>query len=508
MKRFKDIFDRATPEDFEMISYNLNAEALGEDQLDSIKEKFFAKTKIKRKNKKKKIRYWTIAVAACLCVAVCLGIVIPTVQKGDPIPSTMTVGEKLIGKHTASLHYENVKEDSIDDNVYVDYILSSPEFRLSTVIEAEVVEVYPDLYRDGTMGTIWSTDNDDTCHVAKVKVLDSLRGSGFPDEIFISYQYYGTDIFDGYDSFLMSLRQVGVEDYVLINDTQGRIDYFSNMFVVEGIDIGYGGVIAFSSGIVDEAFWEKANRMEQLYPKHGSLMKRTLDNSDTYPAKRGSTISEVKENLDKFRWNIFNLFNKMVEELERDYITADDLFITDEAKAIRSYLKSGEGNVFKHHIVAFTNDGIKIIYTRLINGFETDEEIVINAKRGKDGGVTRYGEGYTGDDLKKVPDIGLVIEGLDLVKLRPPSVNPVINGFDVQLIIAGGVYRKIDGKLYGIIRVYWKMTDGERSARDALYYLYDENGEGGTVSEKKLKKLIGDDKLFVEDVGVVYYHCY
>lgn len=507
MKRFKDIFDRATPEDFEMISYNLNAEALGEDQLDSIKEKFFAKTKIKRKNKKKKIRYWTIAVAACLCVAVCLGIVIPTVQKGDPIPSTMTVGEKLIGKHTASLHYENVKEDSIDDNVYVDYILASPEFRLSTVIEAEVVEVYPDLYRDGTMGTIWSTDNDDTCHVAKVKVLDSIRGSGFPDEIFISYQYYGTDIFDGYDSFLMSLRQVGVEDYVLINDTQGRIDYFSNMFEIAGGDIGYGGVIAFNDGIVDDSFWEKANLMELLYPKSGSIMQKVLNDPDfyNYPAERGSTIKEVKANLDKFKGNIFNLFNTTVQKMEQDYITEDDLFCSDEAKDIRSYLEPDGKSVFKH-MIAFTDEGVKVKYTRLINGLETDEELVISGD--KSGGVTRYGEGYTCEDLEAVPVISEVIEGLDLTKLRPPSVNPVITGYEIDSINAGGVYRKIDGEIYGIIRVLWKMSDGRKNMRDALYYLYDESGEGSTVSQKKLKSIIGDDKLFTERIGVEFYHFY
>lgn len=502
-KNLKYIFDNAKPEDIELIACKLGEEPLESAQLDQIKNKVYSRTKLKRKNTKNKLRYWAIGVAACLCVAVGLGALAPSLQKKEIMAATLKVGEKLIGKPALSVIYERNNEEVIDDNPYEDWLLAAPEFRLNTVIEAEIIEVYPDLYRDSSMGTIWGEEY--TCHVARVRVLDSLRGSGFPEEIFISYTYYGTDIFDGYERFIMSLSQVGVEDYVLINDTEGRIDYFTNMFEVAGGDIGYGGVIAFNDGIVDDSFWEKANRMEQLYPKRGSLMKRALDDSDTYPAKRGSTIREVKGNLDKFRWNIFNLFNTTVQKMEQDYITEDDLFCSDEAKDIRSYLEPDGKSVFKH-MIAFTDEGVKVKYTRLINGLETDEEIVISGD--KSGGVTRYGEGYTREELEAVPVISEVIERLDLTKLSPPSGHPVITGYDIDSINAGGVYRKIDGEIYGIIRVLWKMSDGRKNMRDALYYLYDESGEGSTVSQKKLKSIIGDDKLFTERIGVEFYHFY
>lgn len=61
---------------------------------------------------------------------------------------------------------------------------------------------------------------------------------------------------------------------------------------------------------------------------------------------------------------------------------------------------------------------------------------------------------------------------------------------------ASGVYRMVDGKAYGIIRVMWyyKYPDISNAyQKDDMYYLYDENGNGKIVERDELREVIGDD---------------
>ena len=96
-----------------------------------------------------------------------------------------------------------------------------------------------------------------------------------------------------------------------------------------------------------------------------------------------------------------------------------------------------------------------------------------------------------------MPDIAGVIEDLKIMDMKPPRVDPVKFGLDLKSVSAEGIYRKIDGKIYGIVRVLWVFTDGKANARDAVYYLYDESGEGRVISEEELKAIIGDDKFII-----------
>ena len=90
----------------------------------------------------------------------------------------------------------------------------------------------------------------------------------------------------------------------------------------------------------------------------------------------------------------------------------DDVFVSPEAKAIKPYLEPGEGNVFVHYLSP-REDRVVAEYTRIINGFLTDETIVINGYDGENGNVSRSIVCYTAENLSKVPDIGNAIENIE-----------------------------------------------------------------------------------------------
>ncbi len=505
-KKLRDIFDSATPDELDIISYKLEEEELDEATLETIKGKVFAKTDLKRSSGSKKKWLWSAAVAAVLCFAVGLAAIVhntPTKLKLEPIPAVMTVGDSLTGRQELSFIDNDIKEAG-----EYNYLLVSPGFYIGTVIEAEIIEVYPDLYTYGS-GHDSIFNSKDTLHVAKVKVLESFNTAGLPEEIFISYKHYGTDIFDGYERFIMSLNQVGVENYLLINETQRRIDYFSNMFESHYVDMGYGSFIAFNDNKVDTTFWEKANYMDSYTPNLPPAMERVLDERGfyVYPATRTSTLKEVKANVHRqIKAKNKNFPNSRNDH--SDYLTSDDIFVSEEAKKIKDYVKPGKNNVFSYSLTV-DSEGIKAVYTRLVNGFKTDEVITIREGGDSNREVVVTGGKHTLEDLEKMPDISSVIEDLEILNMKPPRVDPVKLGLSLKSVSAEGIYRKTGGKLYGVVRVLWMFTDGKVNARDAVYFLYDESGEGRIISEEELRQIIGDDDFIIDTHnGSVYYVYY
>ncbi len=396
-----------------------------------------------------------------------------------PTVSTVTSGNKITGKQEILYGEPTNKEGEAD--------MIAPGFEIQTVIEAEVIEVLPDTY-------YYASSYYLPFHVAKLRVVDQIRGDGLPTEIFLSYPYYGTNIFDGYERFIMSLEQVGIENYMLVNDTQSRVDYFSNMFeVCISRDLGYGSVIAFNDGRVDESFWKSADYLVSKVSIGKDVFEKMLDspNSYDYPASKNSTVSSVKSNIIKLANDEENYH---ISSDIFDFVTSDDVFVSDEAKAVKNYVQPSETDVFMQKIT-LREDRVIADYTRIINGFITDENICINGYTGDVGNVSERGEGYTRDDLCKVPDIAETLDNMKLSELAAPHID-ITSDMHFSHSNATGVYRKVNGKVYGIIRIMWYYgIDGIENAyqKDDMYVLYDENGNGKTVGREELKSVIGDD---------------
>ncbi len=448
---------------------------------------------LQEKAKKPKKGIWLRVGAIAACFMLIAGTVIavhllrnpgdkPINPPDNDVPSisTVTSGEKITGVQAL----EQGSRPSINGGK-ADIL--SPGFTINTVIEAEVIEVLPDTY-------YFAASDNMPIHIARLRVVDQIRGEGFPNEIFLYYPYYDTDVFDGYDCFIMSLRQEGVENYALVNGTQSRVDFFSNMFAVSLTwDLGYGSVIAFNDGEVDEGFWEKTDYLFSKSFIPGKNLSDFAHSIESYPASENTKISEVKSNIIELAKNGEDWH---VSSAGYDYFTSDDIFVSEEAKAIKAYLEPSETNVFVYEL-SFSGNGERITagFTRIINGFKTDETIYINGHNGDNGNVSRRGESYTAADLSKVPNIGETLEKLDLSELKPPHTE-IKDGMYLKYANATGVYRKVDGKVYGIVRVIWLHACPEWENAcivDDCYYLYDENGTGSILERDELKEIIGDD---------------
>lgn len=448
------------------------------------------------------------AAAACFCVMVAAVFALPMMLRDDPPPivvedttptDTTTDAEPpvdttapivitnpnappkapLVEKNSIVSGARSVLLGTTNISSNTDYMIAIREFKPNaSVLEVKVMEILPDVYYFPSSNTAF--------YVAKLKVLDEIHGAGFPEEIYYMYSKQDRHIFDGYSSLIISVRQYGVENFVLINDTSKCIEYFPNMFINSVThDPGYGSVIAFTDGIADNSFWVRAKQYSYVSERETIYWDPFKYNSNFIPASYGDTVEDVKQ--------------KILQEIDDDtllvydYVTADDIFITEEQKEILNYIAPDDINVFCHQIGFNFNKAIYISCSRIINGVETRETISVSNKRGY---ISRSEEIFTEQQLKNIPNVGMVLAQLDLAALVPPNIT-----LDERTTLRGceaiGWYRNIDGNIYGIVRIYWVYNydgDAERmNIKDDMYYLYDSGGNARIVDREELKAVIGED---------------
>lgn len=455
----------------------------------------------KKPQKAKNILIRILAIAACLAVVFGIIIAMPLMQPDDPEPDLppnddpepdlpqngtsipgLTVVDKLSGKQDQLYGTPDFGDSGDADEV-------PPQFAVGTIVEAKVIEVLPDVYYNPSIYYGSSYTPVKKYHVARLSVIDHIFGDGHPDEIFLKYPYYSADIFEGHDTFVFSLRQAEIENCIMFNESQKETVCFSNLYEIPGIDdLGYGCVIAFRNGTVDTSFWDKTTH----YLSHG------YNPSSKYPAKNSSTVEEVKANIE-------SLVTKFLKDGTDhgynkkpffDYRTPENVFLSDESRQIQEYIKPSESNVFVQQRLAVNTNTTIVTYVRTINGFLTEEKIIVNGYVGNEiVDVQKFGEAYTPEDIASAPDIGSAIEKLDLSELKPPHLE-IVDGMELKCSFAQGFYRKANGKVYGIIRIFWYYTEhcGDY-IMDDCYFLYDQDGNGSMVEREDLKALFGDDPV-------------
>lgn len=465
------------------------------------------------------------AVAACLCIMVAAVFTLPMLLRDDTPPAVVedttssdtpadttaptvitdpnapptapVLDDYNILNGTSSATIGNI---SLSEGEWKDYAVN-PGFHAQTVIEAKVIEILPNIY-------LYPGANK-TYRIARLEIIDTIRGEGLPKEIYYRYSYYDEHLFDGYDSLIFSLDQIGVENYVMVNKTQGKVEYFPHMFETCYVDDpGYGSVIAFTNGILDTSLWRRATHyltpIDGLYLIEHLLIKEQDPinrNNRYYAADIGDTVEQVKTNILEACANEdsnFSMFD--VIRNTPDYVTAEDIFLSDSQKALWNYVSPGNKNVFCHTLSVGAYYRVSIEYTRIIYGCLTNEVISTSGGIGRHGFVENRADtnpekydSYTTDDLSRVPNIAFVIDQLDLTALIPPHIT-----LDEKTILRGcealGWYRNIDGKVYGIVRILWVYDyDDDMYIQDDMYYLYDADGNGRIIEREELKSIIVKD---------------
>ena len=458
---------------------------------DLVEKHIEQKERLRQKNKKPKSVWLRFgAIAACFVLILSAVIVVPMLRDSDDNPiinppnndvpsiSTIISGNKITGKQ--ELIYGD--PSSVSEG---EASILAPGFYINTVIQANVIEVLPDYYYTPDLSTRYL--------VAKLSVVESIRGSGLPTEILMRFPFYSSDIFDGYDTFIFSLQQVGVENYMMINDTKREVTYFPHMFEIEMVDdLGYGSVIAFKDGKVDASFFDKADHF-----KIGGYITKALQDPSLYlyPVGFDTTLDKAKSNIKELAQKSSDE-SMFVSDTPCDYITVDDIFVSDEGKQIKNYLEPSELSVFMQEIYP-REDRVVATYTRVINGFVTEEMVTINGYTDENGNVSQSDIRYNETDLAQIPNIGEVLASMDLSELKPSHIE-IVDGMNFKYSSAMGVYRKVEDKVYGIVRIIWYYTHPEISngyIMDDCYYLYDQAGNGSIVERDELKELIGNDYI-------------
>ena len=385
------------------------------------------------------------------------------------VPAPIVYGETLTG-----MQEQSIVNGSVGSGGDVAAEMMAPDLYLHTVVEVQVLEVLSDTY--------YVTSSAQNYRVARLRVLDRIRGEGIPNEIYLLYPYYDQYVFDGFDTLILSLTQEGVENFMMVGKESRTVQYFPNMFEITSTrDLGYGSAIAFRDGVVDPKLWERC--------PNGYKSAAYLLDVPTYPASHGSTAEEVKENIRAIlaegkRWHI--------SSYGYDYVTADDIFLTEEQKALLPYLAPNGNSSFRQSISIF-KDRVAATYERYVNGFATGEQIWLNFEyKGK---IEKKGTHYTGEEISRLPDIGAAIASIDPSSLKPPHIDLSETKSLLRLQISG-VYRKVDGKLYGIVKVIWTYRYRDESPmtyiKDDCYFLYDESGNGQMIERDALNALLGE----------------
>ena len=456
-------------------------EALNRIDTDIVERYIEEKDELRRRNKSKNLRMRIGALAACFLVVVTTVITLPIPKILPSIPTiplpilkilpsipTITSGNVISGKQIAS---RGEADDSTSSGCYI-----GPHFFVNTVIQAKMIEILPDSYYEPGSGTHYN--------VARLSVTESIRGEGLPEEILLRFSEPAHSL-SGYDSFIMSLEQIGIENFMMVNDTTREITYFPHMFAPNYVSLlGYGSVIAFNDNTVDTAFWDTTIDKTWLRNHMETLL---TDPTYNYPAQKYSTLEETLANVRKLTETDLREYSNSC-----DYITADDIFCTDEAERIKEYLEPSEGSIFLQSMDSFYET---VTYTRVINGFLTEETVKIKGCKNENVTVTKSDVSYSSEDLKSIPDIGKVIAEMDLSKLKPSHIN-LTKYPNHEYTYVKGFYRKIDGKVYGIVRILLQYSASRMHvASDDCYYLYDENGKGRIVERAELDELLGKNNI-------------
>lgn len=370
-----------------------------------------------------------------------------------------------------------------------------PEFEFPTscfVVKAKVAENYTDLYYG------MQKSERSRYRMIRMETLEVIHGEDIPKNfLYLIPDSLYVDM-SGYDSLLISMSQMGMENYVLKNITQQRVEAVDlPVFHDYQDDPSLGSIIAFTDGVFDESLWHTKSwhfgcqfGLHRLdYPEYSDLV-----------VGRGDSERDVIENI-----------HSEIEEdrawLGEEYRVPSVLkleFTTSEAREALEYVAPFKNGVFSQSYAPYHQDGRLLIFTRYINGCETEETVTINLDNEK---VTYSEVRYTEEDMKRMENIGMQL-ALKAEKYSEEIPSPPHMSTEEKKLlnlILTAWYAKADGKVYGVIRTYWIYEDkNDRYTHyyDDSYILYDAaNKTARDISPQELIDMFG----YRRDVSILDY---
>ena len=435
-------------------------------------------------HKYKKIAAWKrwSMIAACVCLilvgAIALLLASPIVS-GKIYLSDFTLQPQ---KLTASL--QEVSESIAASSTQAE-IPDGFAYINGMIVVAKIEEVLPDRYAG--------------YYIWRLSVQEVIRGTGIPKEIYYRLPSCLDPDLREYDFLVIAMKQVGFENYVMLNEIQGRYEAFPYMFETTGSfdRPERGAVLPFKEGVFDMSLWNKKG-----WDWYKANMERWAKegNSSRYqyiiPAGLGETLDYSKEKINEiYAGYILDTVVHDDSYVNPCYqVLTNDVFASDKAKAALAYIAPFENGVFLQSQYTIGKRGTNVTYTRVIDGCVTNERVYIDALTGE----VEYSENqFTREELECLPNLRALIASLDVENIRPPHTKR----YDNMSIHSTGVsarYIKNDGVVYGLVKITWEIAVERRKFSadiylDDLYLLVMPDGSYRPVEREQLSKYLGDE---------------
>lgn len=402
-------------------------------------------------------------------------------KDGVPVFEPVVYPKKITGANYETITSESI--DNSDDYAEDEMVYEEPEFELQIynfVVRARAVHNYTDNYCK-----ISDSSNSEKTEyrLIMMETVEVLHGEEMPkyfmymlkSELFLDLSVY--------DSLLISIRQVGAENFVLENSTQSQFEAYDALFFVSSGNPSRGNVVAFKAGIVDGTLWYNSKWIDGYRCKDGDGVVAHVDD------KEADVIARAKEEIAKLATNGNKYYT-----VPKIRTTALD---SAEVLAALEYVKPFENGVFVQMF------GYEIRYVRYINGCPTDEVVKIELSSGK---VTYSGSKFTQEEIKKFEDGEAP---LDLIAQLAARKNDYLNNGipeppdyshdeykDFKALTLSAGYFKAGGKAYGLISIKWQYGDFAGCMDDRQFYysyiLYDaEEMYSVIITREELDSLMG-----------------
>lgn len=356
---------------------------------------------------------------------------------------------------------------------------------LPFVVEGRILEISPDIYT-ALPANGSASQNLKKYHLLKVQLIDTVIGEGIPQEFYYQFpaDYTHPDLLK-YDSFIFVMSQIGMEDYILLNTHTNTYETFSMVFELRSDLIQRGGLLAFTDGKLDVTLWTT------VWGRKYSSFSKYLSDESSFPIKSWHNTAQAKRAIRSF----YDLHDH--GEIHHTVASKSD-FESEQAKAALAYIQPFKNGVFY----------LGLTYgMRIINGYPTTEVMRIYPDR-----VEYKGEAFTQQDLMNLPDINKIFEQNDFSSIAPPHT-PYYKLLKQTAYGTDAWYTKVNGKVYGIVKVYWNFCLPSKSSHKPSPFYYDDiyiiaypDGRYHTIGREKLRELIGSDATNANKISTREYN--
>ncbi len=484
----------------------------GMNRIDSalVEEYLAQKERLKeQKRRKKRWLMWSTS-AAVLCLIAILSVVFRSffpisITPPDGNGSTHTPPESAAGTIDATVFPEKLTGSSLEFVVGSSAALTSggesgapPAFEFRStgiVVKAVAVQSLPDVY---SLLDASPVRRPTAYRIVRMRTEEVIHGVGIPQEFLYLIPETRFVDFQAYDSLLISMTQLGMENYVLKNETQNQVEAFPLPVFHDDTDTPeLGSIIAFSDGIFDESLWATESwiygyQFARLYldSESGGLVVYRGHNESQAVAAIRADIQEWKD---------------LYGEAATPPAVAAPVWNSTEARAAAEYVRPFANGVFSQTLCNPGTGQAEVLYRRYINGCQTEETVCIRL----DTGEVRYSDvRYTPEDLTDIPDIAAWISehAAAYADRLPAPPHTDTTGKTLRCLNLYGWYVKAGDTVYGVVKIVWIHREtGDRYAEyyDDAYLLF----EAGTQTAREIPRdeligIVGARNVYQGEYGI------